>query len=657
MAKQNVNFIQRHVEKFVIGITGLILLATLFLYGIQTPNTATVGGETLAPSDFYQQIDQKAAAAYEKMKSTRQEGSLLDPLPESITAGKLAMPAPVAVAWVSPTPGLTEIAPVQGQVKKIRLADILPPSRPVLTTGRGRATLPETGKLFLTSTGFDGVGPEGPAARGPASPAGFPTPVDQSIKECYWVTVTTAVFNKEQIELFKAAEYHDTRRDFIVAGFEVARQELLPDGQWGPATMVTPYRPKNILPDNLPTRRSEDGSYMTDQATEDLRDNYRTQIQTGTRSNETLRPPFAAYLTNAYRSEWKLPESLPGINIDLSLYVQEVPWTTSFEEPRAARGGRRPERTRDNVRGPGDTEASDRERKKLITQKLEDAKKAFEEKRFLDGEKLLDEVEKDPSVEDQQRLEARRLRIRHENEINAARTTEMKSSAQIQNPDIEPAWVNDTSVLPGRTYRYRLRVLALNNYFGYDIPLLNPADAKKLLLAGAWSEWSTPITVRNDTYLLLDRLAVQPAGQPPLASIEVYHWSNGIWSQGKTEAGIGQRITLTGAGFNFEYDGIIVDIQPNRTFLQRNENPKDNTFSVRQRSSPAITVVNARGEVSEHIATEDRVIKKTIEDEIKAVLEDGPSRGGPSPGPRGPERGIFRGEEDRGGRREFLDGL
>ncbi len=655
MAKQNVNFIQRHVEKFVVGLTGLVLLAALVFYGIQTPNTTSVGGEDLPPGAFYQQIEQKAATALDRMKSARPDGALLDPLPEGITAGKLDIPAPVATVWVPPTPGLTQVSlPGGGRVEKIRMAGILPPSRPVLTTGRGRAALPDTTKLFLTSAGrADNRGDGGGAPRG-IGPSPAMSGVDLPIRECYWVTVTSALFNKEQIAMFKAAKYHDNRMEFTVAGFDVARQELLPDGQWGPATRVTPYRPRNLLPDDVPMRRMDDDSYAVDPPAAELLDQYRAEIQSKTRQNETLRPSFSAYLTDAYKTEWKLPDLLPGVNVDLTLFtVQETQRTVLMEETRETRPGRRTERNRDIGHGPGDTDASDRERKRLLAQKLEEAKKALDEKRFLEAVVLLDEIEK--NADDQLRLEARRLRIRNENEIKTAQAADRRPSMEVQTLDIEPAWINDTTVLPGRTYRYRLRVLAVNNYFGYDTPLSNPDDAKKLLLAGAWSEWSSPITVRDDTYLILDRLAVQPAGQPPLASVEVYHWSNGIWSSGKTDVGIGQRIAVADADFNFEYDGVIVDIQPNRPFLQRNENPKDGTLSVRPRSSPGITVVNARGEVREHIATEDRVVRETIKAEIKAVLEAGPSRGGPTPGLRAPERGMFRGEEDRGGGRRELE--
>ncbi|NLX14265.1 MAG: hypothetical protein GXY44_11510 [Phycisphaerales bacterium] len=635
MAKQNVNFIQRHVEKLIVGATGAVLLATIVFYAVQTPNVATVGSTKLSPGAFYQEVEEKTVGALERMKSARPDDSLLSPLPESIaeiTDNKLNMPAPLVTAWIPPNPGLGEIGPADGPVEKIHLAEILSPSRPTLTTGRGLAALPEPSKLLLLQTGFGGIGreesPRG-GTRGGAASFG----IDSPIKDCYWVTVITALFYKEQIDLFKKAEYHDDRSIFSVAGFDVARQELLPDGQWGADTIVTPYRSKDIIPSDILLRRQEDGSYVFDPPTQEIRNSYLAAVQAGSSGNDTLRPPFATYLTEAYRAEWKLPDVLPGINVDLSLYAQESRPLARFSE--APSGDARDTRTARRA-DPGRTPAAGDERtqRRLLARKMEEAQKALDEQRFLDAEILLDDIERDPAAEEQLIREVRTLRLRYVNEFRTARAA-VAPSTQVRDVPVEPAWVNDTTVMPGRTYRYRMRVLAVNNYFGYQIPLANPNEATKLLLAGAWSEWSLPVTVRNDTYLILDRVTTPP----PLARVEVYHWANGIWSSGRTEVGIGQRIALAGSGFNFEYDGIIVDIQPERPFWQRVE--RDNVFSVRQRTSATITAVNSRGEVSEHIALEDRGVKKTIEDERQALL-DARTGGGVSPGPRRGERDGFR---------------
>jgi hypothetical protein len=52
MAKQNVTFIERHVEKVVIGVTGAVLLATAVLYLVGTPHKVDVQGESLGPQQL-----------------------------------------------------------------------------------------------------------------------------------------------------------------------------------------------------------------------------------------------------------------------------------------------------------------------------------------------------------------------------------------------------------------------------------------------------------------------------------------------------------------------------------------------------------------------------------------------------------------------------
>lgn len=56
--------------------------------------------------------------------------------------------------------------------------------------------------------------------------------------------------------------------------------------------------------------------------------------------------------------------------------------------------------------------------------------------------------------------------------------------------DGRPAiWVHDTSVESGRTYQYRLRVRLWNRYAGVKRPLIDPSGAERVALIG---EWSTP---------------------------------------------------------------------------------------------------------------------------------------------------------------------
>ena len=62
--------------------------------------------------------------------------------------------------------------------------------------------------------------------------------------------------------------------------------------------------------------------------------------------------------------------------------------------------------------------------------------------------------------------------------------------------DGRPAiWVHDTSVEPGRSYQYRLRVRLWNRYAGVKRPLIDPSGAERAALIGQWSTPSDPVDV------------------------------------------------------------------------------------------------------------------------------------------------------------------
>ena len=61
MAKQLVNPIERHVEKAVLGLTGLALAAVIALYLVTSPNQIELGQEKVSPSTIDGKVAKKAA--------------------------------------------------------------------------------------------------------------------------------------------------------------------------------------------------------------------------------------------------------------------------------------------------------------------------------------------------------------------------------------------------------------------------------------------------------------------------------------------------------------------------------------------------------------------------------------------------------------------
>jgi hypothetical protein len=59
-------------------------------------------------------------------------------------------------------------------------------------------------------------------------------------------------------------------------------------------------------------------------------------------------------------------------------------------------------------------------------------------------------------------------------------------------------WTHDMTVVPGETYRYRVRVVMNNPMFGRGLQEAQKQLGESATLAGAWTEWSAPLRVEND---------------------------------------------------------------------------------------------------------------------------------------------------------------
>ena len=57
MAKQVVNPIERHVEKALLGLAGIALIAVIVMYVVRSPNQLEIGGDMVTPGE----IDAKLA--------------------------------------------------------------------------------------------------------------------------------------------------------------------------------------------------------------------------------------------------------------------------------------------------------------------------------------------------------------------------------------------------------------------------------------------------------------------------------------------------------------------------------------------------------------------------------------------------------------------
>ena len=100
-----------------------------------------------------------------------------------------------------------------------------------------------------------------------------------------------------------------------------------------------------------------------------------------------------------------------------------------------------------------------------------------------------------------------------------------------------PVWVHDFSADPGKTYRYRMRVVLNNPLFGRADYLSEgqQASAESATIEGAWSPWSSPIEVETDRhFFVVSANEDDQLGSGPRAAVEVYEFYYGYWRKGST---------------------------------------------------------------------------------------------------------------------------
>ncbi len=577
MAKQNVTFGERHLEKLVIGVAGAVLLATVFLYVVQDPYSVDLSGTTLSPGAFYGKLDGEVVQVVQRLRNA---------------------PAPEFKPWEAPKPPVNknaELATVYVTINppvptaeagielgvKLDLVAILPPTKPVTTTGRGMATPPASVFKILDQ-------PEPPVTLEPAQP-----------QEFHWVAVFAAVNRRAQQDAFFQAKYATDRQLLVVTRVEAERQRLLPDGTWEEpaqpvdfqyAAMAYGGRPTvELTNDNgAPGIDPEDYKYILDLTSQAAKD-----------QALILRPDFQKALESENPGEWKVPEELPdGLKID---------WVNDYglivAAPKVAEKS-----------GPLDA-ATRVDYKKIKAQAIEAQGKGqhAEAVRLLSdaisSNKLLAK-----DLEDAQAL-LKTVEAGAEKalaDLAKARAAREATVTANLGAEIDPLWVTDTTAKPGATYRYRLRVLAVNPHAGLIAKLRTPEDAAKIILAGEWSEWTDPVSLPPSQHLFF--VASDAPNQS--ARVELYSWSTGEWKKSSGTLNVGQAVQFTERYQQYSYDAVVAAIEPAREYEERIVDAKKGIRYREPKSGDAVALLRADGEVIEHLVPRDMDVRRELNPEL-----------------------------------------
>ena len=73
MAKGSINFIERHVEKVVLGLAGVFALAMLYMYMLNTPNRVDYKGQQVGPRKLDEEVLNSANALQRAVRGATPE--------------------------------------------------------------------------------------------------------------------------------------------------------------------------------------------------------------------------------------------------------------------------------------------------------------------------------------------------------------------------------------------------------------------------------------------------------------------------------------------------------------------------------------------------------------------------------------------------------
>jgi hypothetical protein len=611
MAKQNVGFGERHLEKFVVGVAGAVLAAMAFLYVVQDPYSIDVDGETLGPNAFYPLVDEKATALLNTLKNAppKEVPVYKPPVASAQRIPDLAM---VFAPLNPPVPGLDSQIDLG---EKVELVGILPPGKPALTSGRAYTTLPSFEVKLI------GEAQQNRPSESSAEPA----------EDCHWIAVFASVPRRSQQEAFLKGKYAVERQLLIVTSVEAERQRLLPNGEWDKSQKVGRTFSPLIL----------SGRQTVDLKKEDLSEESKFidlyQQEATKAQREILRPAFQGILPPESQLDWTVPAEMPdGAKFD---WLQD--YGVAMPAPDEAT--------------PADGEAAAAPRLDYRKTKAE-IDELIKQGKFIEADrKVQDTLNSNANLPPNQKKELDALLAQLEPKVlqetrntEAARTRRAAIESATLGADVDLLWVTDLSAVPGETYRYRVRVWALNPHAGLARKLRNPEDAEKVVLPGEWSDWSDPLSLKPEKYLFCTGI------DQDQVKIELNQWGRGEWDKTSQVLALGRPIAFQDKLKDFTYDAVATAIAPapyeQRTVDRRGriryQDPKD-TFG--------IAFVRSDGQVEEHLVQADVDLKRLLQDEL-SPRKDAPQRRALTPqnrdyAPRGPQMGPggrTRGFRDEG---------
>ncbi len=516
MAKQSINIVERHVEKGVLGVCGLVLIAAIAMFLVSTPNTVDIQGQQATPEDIDRIVLDKAKNLLTRMRGVKADPPENEPFAEQFSAAAsplvyagLESQTRAPVPW---SPAIPEVkwTPVAGELELASVNSVED-----LQVTFGRSTIEPTTPQILGNVDA-GV------------QSGFP-------EDRNWVTVAARFDQVRQITTFKNAGYKVGKRNPYVYGVDLQRREKLSSGSYADWVDVISYRP--IVPPSPPDiviEQTRKGPIPTVKTQDDVRDFF-TLIRKG--QVELIRPLFAG---TVYGDPWQIPTyaDLNVVDLDIELCPQESC------EPRDYGVA--------DIADP--TETVVKTDAEIIEEQLTLARAARDSRRWSEAQTLADGVIKHraatpKNVRDAQGiLDQARQGERDEARRPGLPTPESggdADGAERPRSRYQLVWAHDAAAPfdggaeSGKTYQYRMRLRLFNRYCAQPQDLGNASDAEKIELVGDWSPPTGEVHIPEDTVFFLTSGNPRSGVRP---KVTVFKWFEGVWTKNSFAVSVGDRV-------------------------------------------------------------------------------------------------------------------
>jgi hypothetical protein len=520
MKLKGVNPIEQHIEKIVLAVVLILLLAVLSMQFVLRPNDIEVSStRSVSPDQVYTVLESQA---------NQLESQLSDQNPELPELQPVDLVVRYNEAFENSSGGSIQLSSALGT--GVDIADTTGASIdiPVATDGPVAALMvPKTSTPLAASlwSTLDPYAVEQVPEYGQFIPAAQPYDFPSISIE--------ANFSGKDLEaslLGKNGSNGAIPRRFwsatglAILGFEAERQQLMEDGTWGSSEPIVtpPHTPKPI------------GALGADAGLLEL-----TALVTTANGvvDEVARPMFPPTISGA---EWIPPsERVATGNDSESDQIKRIQRRLDRAKGELERltnaptgnrdpgpgGGGKTSRTRDpQPSGPTSTNRSQQDRIKKLREDIKEYEKELE----------------DLGVDLDDNRSSRQ-----------ARTSKTDMGSILEEESVE-LWAHDLGVEPGATYRYRTRVVVNNPLFRKGGEL-DPDDANQQALTtnpfarGDWSSWSESVVAGAEEYFFVTGAESQTgfATGGTKATIELYKMFYGHYRKSTLSVTPGDELATT----------------------------------------------------------------------------------------------------------------